>query len=447
MAGSSTDRKSYRGVMLPAYKDRDTDPAQEATAVIGLGLGDECKGMTVAHEAGRAVAKGCAVLDVRFNGGAQAAHNVTVRTTDGRLLHHTHSQFGSATMLGAETLLGPGMLVSPIALAREADALAALTGDAAIESRLLIDHAAPVLLPLHSKANRMLETMRADARHGSTGLGIGVARTCEAAVASGDVDPSMLVTVGTLATESLSDIQSRIAFWAKWVSERFGVNLSMGREECEEDADWLASVLRQVVGRGARVLLGDEARDLVRERLADGFTSVVFEGSQGAMLDERFGWFPHVTYGDMTADGARALAGEGARLRTLGVTRCYQTRHGAGPFPSEGTFDAPERHNGDGEWTGGFRTGLLDVPMLSAGAAAIRPDEVAVSCLDRWPGHYVSAWEGERDAPGIRRPIPFGPVVSECDEEGVLDVIGCACGDVPVSVVGCGEVTTEWGDR
>src|SRR4051812_34821195 len=64
---------------------------QQAIVVADLGYGDAGKGSTVDYLA-RATA---AHTVIRYNGGAQAAHNVV--TPGG--LHHTFSQFGSATFV------------------------------------------------------------------------------------------------------------------------------------------------------------------------------------------------------------------------------------------------------------------------------------------------------------------------------------------------------------
>lgn len=436
-------RESYRGVALPKYADREISPTDEATIVLGLGFGDECKGMAVAHETGRAVAQGLDALNVRFNGGAQAAHNVSVRKTDGTIIHHTHSQFGSGTLLGASTLLTRGMLVSPIAMKAEAERLADVLEDDALPGRLMVDARAPVILPFHGKVNRLLEERRGASRHGSTGLGIGVARTCEAATQTGEADEDKLLTVQDLVTNE--GALRKLRYWVPWVERRFGVELPMSRHEMEMDIEWAADSLRTLVGCGARILFGGETDDLLRERLDDSWTSVIFEGSQGVLLDERYGWFPHVTYGDMTAKNACDLIGDRKR-HLLGITRCYQTRHGAGPMPTEGTYETEEHFNGDGRWTGAFRTGLLDIPTLGRVAGVIRPDAVVVSNLDRNPNRYVSAWEGEATFGECSRPVPSGAIVTECDEDGMLDAIGLACGGAPVEVVGRGEVTMDWED-
>ncbi|MGH3242709.1 MAG: adenylosuccinate synthetase, partial [Spirillospora sp.] len=87
--------------------------------VVDLGYGDAGKGTVVDHLCS---ANPVAAV-VRFNGGAQAAHNVVL--DNGR--HHTFAQFGSGTFTpGVRTHLSRFMLVDPLALAAEADHLRAL---------------------------------------------------------------------------------------------------------------------------------------------------------------------------------------------------------------------------------------------------------------------------------------------------------------------------------
>src|ERR1700754_3409097 len=89
--------------------------------VVDLGFGDAGKGGVVDRLCARG--PGAVHAVVRFNGGAQAAHNVV--TTDAR--HHTFAQFGSGTFTpGVRTHLSRFMLVDPLALAAEAGHLAGL---------------------------------------------------------------------------------------------------------------------------------------------------------------------------------------------------------------------------------------------------------------------------------------------------------------------------------
>ena len=87
-----------------------------AVVVVDLGFGDSGKGTVVDW-----LARHGARWVVRFNGGAQAGHNVV--TPDGR--HHTFAQFGSGTFVpGVRTLLSRFMVVHPTGLLVEAAHLA-----------------------------------------------------------------------------------------------------------------------------------------------------------------------------------------------------------------------------------------------------------------------------------------------------------------------------------
>ena len=115
--------------------------------VVGLGYGDEGKGMTVASLAREIRGAGGRPVVVRWNGGPQAAHNVRVTLPDGRQIHHTFSQFGAGTLEGAETVLSSKTLFQPYSAMREAAALMSETGESPLHL-LTVDSAAPLLLPV-----------------------------------------------------------------------------------------------------------------------------------------------------------------------------------------------------------------------------------------------------------------------------------------------------------
>ncbi|MBX6767349.1 MAG: adenylosuccinate synthetase, partial [Actinomadura rubrobrunea] len=135
--------------------------------VVDLGFGDAGKGTVVDRLCAGGPEPVHAV--VRFNGGAQAAHNVVA--PDGR--HHTFAQFGSGTFTpGVRTHLSRFMMVDPLALAAETAHLRSL-GVADALDRLTVDRDALLTTPYHRAANRARETARGAARHGSCGMGIG----------------------------------------------------------------------------------------------------------------------------------------------------------------------------------------------------------------------------------------------------------------------------------
>ena len=124
----------------------------------------------------------------------------------------------------------------------------------------------------------------------------------------------------------------------------------------------------------------------------------VFEGAQGVLLDEVWGFHPHTTWGDCTLGSARALLGE-RPFQSLGLTRTVTCRHGAGPLPGH-TLDLDvllEPHNSSDGWQGAFRKGPLDVVLLRYALDVLgKIDGLVVNHMDWlrpvWPvitGHWV----------------------------------------------------------
>ncbi|MEU5694084.1 adenylosuccinate synthetase [Actinosynnema sp. NPDC020468] len=342
----------------------------EHVAVVGLGFGDEGKGAVV-----DALCRDGGVTSVvRFNGGAQAAHNVVVGDR-----HHTFSQFGSGTLAGVPTLLSRHVLVEPIALATESRDLAAL-GVPDPLSLLSVDRDALLTTPVHVAANRAREDARGRDRHGSCGKGIGetvwYSLLAPAKATPGSVFEGQEVSgeagwaprVGDCAdpVRLRRKLDALAAFYGPLVGDAFPAVAEMVE-------------LYLAFADAARLVDGGEVARLA----ARG--PLVFEGAQGVLLDQWRGFHPHTTWSTVTPDGARSLLG--APLRVLGVTRTYQTRHGAGPFPTEDPVVRQrfaEPHNGHGEYQGDWRAGHLDAVLLRYAVAACGGvDALAVTHLDR----------------------------------------------------------------
>lgn len=343
--------------------------------IVGLSFGDEGKGSCVDFLTRRHRAR----LVVRFNGGAQAGHNVV--TDDGH--HHTFAQFGAGTLAGAETFLSRYMLVNPIFMFAEAAHLAEL-GVSDPLSLVRADKRALVTTPYHVALNRLKELARGSARHGSCGMGIG--ETVEHALSY----PDEAVRVGDLRSisvlhEKLRALQQR--------AQRVVRDLSL-RDSSDENQELYVLTDESTLYRTADFFetwasrvrcVGPAWLDPV---LAADDMTVIFEGAQGVLLDQDHGFHPHTTWSDCTFGNAERLLNEayftGVRER-IGVVRTYATRHGVGPFPTEVpglAFDG--EHNSLGPWQGTFRSGWLDLPLLRyATEACGGVDSVAVTCLDR----------------------------------------------------------------
>lgn len=305
-------------------------------AVVDLGYGDAGKGTVVdaicASTTVRAV--------VRFNGGAQAAHNVV--TEDGR--HHTFAQFGSGTLRGVPTHLTRFMVVDPVALAAEAAAL----GNP--YSLLTVDGDALLATPWHRAANRRKEWRF---RHGSCGMGVGEV---------------MAYAISHAQAPRVSDVLSRPLLRRRLAA----VQADLG--PCGVALD---DVVDAFAAFGRTVAIVDSSH--TGRLLAEG--PCIFEGAQGVLLDEWRGWHPHTTWSTTTFDNVAVLCSSFLRL---GVVRTYTTRHGAGPFVTcEPALDLPETHNGTGEWQGAFRVGHFDaVAHRYAVEVAGGVDALAVTHLD-----------------------------------------------------------------
>jgi adenylosuccinate synthase len=368
----------------------------EHVVVVGLGFGDEGKGAVV----DALCQDGSVATVVRFNGGAQAAHNVV----DGDR-HHTFSQFGSGTLSGTPTLLSRYVLVEPIALAAEARELAALGVDDPL-GLVSIDSRALLTTPIHVAANRAREDARGRGRHGSCGKGIGETawyslvdrrRPEPGRVFEGQPVPGVPGSAPTVG-----DCGDPVRLRRKLDAlARFYGPLLAGGDHGFPAVDELVSLYGDFAGAVRTVPDGETGR------LAEG-GKLVFEGAQGVLLDEWHGFHPHTTWSTVTPDNARALLG-GRPARVLGVTRTFQTRHGAGPMPAEDpAVRFPEPHNGTGRYQGEWRRGHLDAVLLRYAIAVCGGvDGLAVTHLD----HVESGLEvatGYRTDSGVLTDLPVG---------------------------------------
>lgn len=334
--------------------------------VTDLGYGDAGKGSVtdwLCSPPGAALrGERPAAAVVRYNGGAQAGHNVT----DGRHWH-VFSQFGSGTLRGAPTFLSRYMMIDPLALAAEHIHLQD-TGYPGALDLITADRDALITTPYHAAAGQARELARGTARHGSCGKGIG--ETARFAIEYPD--------------------------------------LALRARDCARPAAWLISRLAQIrdllprAAAGCR-LAGPDPADLAdayaafadRVTLVDGREHlarllragpVIFEGAQGVLLDEWRGFHPYTTWSTTTSANAETLLAEtGKHGYRLGVIRAYMTRHGPGPLVTEDpALDFPEPHNRTDPWQGGFRAGHPDLLVLDYAVQANGGiDGLAVTHLDR----------------------------------------------------------------
>jgi adenylosuccinate synthase len=268
-------------------------------------------------------------------------------------VHHTFAQFGAGTLVpGVRTFLSRYVVVHPTALRVEAEALAR-KGVAAPLERITISEHARVTTPFHQAANRLREAARGDRRHGSVGVGVGET------VADSIAHPHDTVIAGDLLSPNL--LRKKLAR----IRERKRAELAGLRDHSEwrffEDDAVGEAWLERAVTVALRVV-PDEALVIAAEDPA-----VVFEGAQGVLLDETFGFHPYTTWSDCTTNNARSLIAKylgAAELEQIGVVRTHAIRHGPGPLPTETKDLCVHEHNTEHRWQGPVRYGWFDAVLV-----------------------------------------------------------------------------------
>ena len=362
--------------------------------VVGLGFGDEGKGLATDWLCGQALGQGRQPLVVRFNGGHQAGHTVT--TAAGQ--RHVFSNFGAGTLRGVPTYWSAYCTFSPGSVLKEYAALRA----AGVQPRLLVDALCPVTTHYDVLYNRALEADRGPARHGSCGLGFG------ATVERHEQTPLRLYA---------QDLRFPAVFGHKLrqirahYRARLGAETSFDFDQLDHEAE------DQRFARHAEALahlLADNHVQLVHEAAIFGpdapWETYVFEGAQGILLDMDFGLFPHVTRSHTTSANALALLRRhrpylAAAAQVHYISRAYHTRHGAGPLPHEAPvalINTEHETNQLNDYQGAFRTGPLSVELLryalacDATHAAGLGRHLLITCLDQLPGGRLPCWHDGR---------------------------------------------------
>lgn len=357
-----------------------------ARIITDLSYGDAGKGTTIDFLARQVKSS----VIVRYNGGPQAAHNVI--TPDGR--HHTFAQFGSGSFVpNVVTHLSEDMLVNPFNMQAEAEHLVSL-GVNDIWNRITIDSRAKVITPWHVAVNRLRENSRGGSRHGSCALGVG--ETVWDSIKRSDL---ALYTDDLKYNNLPIKLEAIRKYKLKQAIEEFG--------NINESDEWKILTDTSQVSLIANYYLQWSDRVRVVKPgylvyLADVYDQILFEGAQGVLLDEDYGFHPYTTWSHATPENAlRQLADirYNFPIEKLGLVRAYTTRHGPGPFVTEdsGLEDVlREYHNGKDQWQGAFRYGHFDaVAHRYAIKACGQIDKLVITGLDR--AQELAVWKIAND--------------------------------------------------
>jgi adenylosuccinate synthase len=276
-------------------------------AVIGSQWGDEGKGKITDYLAEDAD------LVVRYQGGANAGHNIKV----GNEVIALHLLPSGIIREGVLSVIGNGLVIDCEELKKELEMLRR-TGRSG--EMLRISDRANVVLPYHRLLDGAEERARGAKGVGTTRRGIGPCyadKVARAGIRMGDLLDEVYLW------ERLDTIYPQ--------KERLAHSLGIKLEQ--EKASLLRTLLEY--GNLFRPYITDTSV-LVNNAIHEG-KKVMFEGAQGTMLDIDYGTYPYVTSSNCTSAGICTGVGvpPSAVGDVLGVTKAYTTRVGAGPFVTE----------------------------------------------------------------------------------------------------------------
>lgn len=359
---------------------------KEIFIVTGLGYGDEGKGKTVHWLCSERQAH-----TVVRTGGPQALHRVV--TSSGQ--EHVHAQFGSGTLAGAATHLSKNMVIDPYAIIAEGRALKHEHDVGRVFARLTIHEDALVITPFQAIANRLRELARGDKRYGSVGVGVGET-VLDAELHQDDTirardlgSPGLLDKLGAIQKRKIGELEEVVARIDSLPQPARGrAHFEIRNLKSKRTIDWAVGWFTKLASM-ARIV----DTNYVAQEILNRSGAVVFEGSQGVLLDRWHGFHPYTTKVRTIPEAALSLIQEceyDGEIKNFGVLRAYHTRHGAGPFVTECpelTKQLPDVTNDNHPWQGNFRVGCLDVVAAKyaiAAASEIRAlDGLVVTCVDR----------------------------------------------------------------
>lgn len=273
--------------------------------LLGLQWGDEGKGKVVDFLTPH--------YDVvaRFQGGPNAGHTLefegkkyVLRSIPSGIFQH-----------GQINVIGNGVVLDPILFRQEAEALRNSGVD--IFHVLKISRKAHLILPTHRLLDAAYESLKGDAKIGTTGKGIGPAYTDKISrngLRVGDIFCNFKEKYATALSRHIRLLEA----------------LGASADISDINAQWLDAI--EYLKKYDII----DSEHAINRYLSEG-KSVLCEGAQGSLLDVDFGSYPFVTSSNTVAAGACSGLGVAPRSigEVFGIFKAYCTRVGSGPFPTE----------------------------------------------------------------------------------------------------------------
>jgi adenylosuccinate synthase len=275
--------------------------------VVGSQWGDEGKGKIVDWLSERAD------VVVRYQGGHNAGHTLVIDGVSYKL-----ALLPSGLVQGKLSVIGNGVVVDPHHFVSELGRLRDQGVKITPEILRIADNA-PLILSLHRELDAIREDSNSGLKIGTTKRGIG---------------PAYEDKVGRRAIRlvDLSEPDTLMVKIERLLTHHNALRRGMGLVEIEAQKihDELTEVAAEILP------FMDQVWKVLDDKRKAG-ARILFEGAQGALLDNDHGTYPFVTSSNTVAGQAAAGSGLGptALGYVLGIAKAYTTRVGEGPFPCE----------------------------------------------------------------------------------------------------------------
>ena len=327
--------------------------------VVGAQWGDEGKGKIVDWLSERAD------VVVRYQGGHNAGHTLVIDGVSYKL-----SLLPSGLVRGKLSVIGNGVVVDPHHFVQELKKLRD-QGITITPENLRIAENAPLILSLHRDLDAARENATSGLKIGTTKRGIG---------------PAYEDKVGrrSIRLMDLAEPDKLMQKIERLLAHHNALRRGMGEEEIKAQSiyDELMEVASDILP------FMDRTWRLLDERRRTG-ARILFEGAQGALLDNDFGTYPYVTSSNTIAGQAATGSGmgPGAINYVLGIAKAYTTRVGEGPFPTEQKNEIGEFLGVNGHEFGVVtgrkrRCGWFDAVLLRQMIAVCGINGIALTKLD-----------------------------------------------------------------
>lgn len=326
-------------------------------SVIGSNYGDEGKGYMTDYFASVCDGKTIVVCN---NGGSQKGH--TVETPDSK--RHVFHHFGSGCFANADTFLAKDFILNPIVFCQEHEELKSL----GINTKTFISNECRFSTPFDMMLNQILETSRGEGRYGSCGYGIWetVIRYRE---------DKRFISIGEASEMTKKELYDYIMMCKEYSTNRMN---NLYKIDVSKYNPWVelwedTNIVLHYIDDFCDML--NITRMIKKNEILNKYQNIVFENSQGLLLDQSKKEYINNTTPSHTGVQAvfEVLNGwdneDDKQLEVCYVSRSYVTKHGAGDFPNQckkedinaSMFDKTNIPN---EYQGTMRYGTLNLQEL-----------------------------------------------------------------------------------